>query len=162
MRREFVLSEAQAMAPLVRGILRDLTAAHDAIREYRHRVDLLSTCRASTDFRVRSQYYEAADALRKTEARFREFETELDDLGVQLLDPECGLAAFPFLWAAKPNARSVRRALFLFKPWEDGDGALASWRFVDDERERRVPSHWLFEYASVTEADEEVSERPSS
>lgn len=142
MTREFMLSEAQAMAPLVRTILFDLAAAHRELNELDARIELLEDCRRSRNFAVRSRFYAAAQEREEAHRRYVHAAEELEDLGVELIDSEHGVAGFAFNWAPSVGSSRVRRATFLLKLDDEPGLGIFRWRFEGERVEHRVPSHW--------------------
>lgn len=142
MARKFTLQDAEALAPLVRAILRDITSAHSATVHHRHRCELLHDCRHSKRYEVRRQYYESQAKLRAAERQFEELKEELEDLGVVLLDPVRGIVGFPFRLATKSAQTKSRRAYFLLKLADDANSGLRVWKRAGERHEHPIPKLW--------------------
>lgn len=142
MSREFLYPEAQAMTPLVRQILTELTLLRDKERDIASRLDLLRECRLSSNYNVRRRYYEAETDMGTVTRRMDDAVAELDDLGVELIDLDQGIAGFRFTWAPRAGSNRFRDATFLLKLKDRPEAGIKRWRFVDDNKEHRVPKHW--------------------
>lgn len=142
MKREFVLGEAEAMVPLIRHILCEVTEHYSRLQHMNRKVRLLHDCRRSTKYQIRRQYHAAIRDQRVAEEQLQEAVSELDELGVVLLDPVQGVAGLPFLWSLTTDAKSIRPAYFLLKLVDDPERGIRSWRFETEEREHRIPAHW--------------------
>lgn len=154
MEREFLLREAQAMAPLVRHVLRDVLEARSQINSLARDVDLMRDCRAARGYELRKRLYHATDALEVQRNRLDAATEELESLGVELIDPDRGVAGFPFTWAPRIGSSKVRKATFLLKLNGDKGNGIASWRFEGERTEHRIPQHWLEETSNVDEPGE--------
>ena len=136
MKRKFLLTEAEAMAPYVRALLVDLTAAKSRMVHWDRQVQKLSAQRAEPLSRALCERGWAAEALDAASA-------ELQSLGVRLIDPVLGSAGFPFRWSKNRRSRRIRQAVFLLKLDDDAAKGIHTWRFCGEDEERRVPPHWL-------------------
>jgi len=148
MKKKFLLSEAEGMGPLVRSILADATDAAaerlDAEREMKRAESL----RNDRDYANRLRYQEAVQAVERATQRIARCCQELEEIGVELVDAEDGIAGFPFRWSRNQNSRKVRKAVFLLKLSDDPNVGIQSWRFSGEREERRVPPHWLGQLSS--------------
>jgi len=91
----FGVAEANAMLPLLRSILRDVTALAHSLRE---RQQVLARVHPSSDGKFLDVYQEevrqAQEVLERDQERMHEYEAELKKLGVELKDYFTGLIDF--------------------------------------------------------------------
>lgn len=160
MQRQFILSEAVAMEPLVRAVVRDLREALADRAAVRQRDETLATCRGSKHYEVRRQSHESQRAVEAADHRLDALNAELEDLAVVALDLSAGVVGFPFLWSPKRNSKKVRQAFFLLKLDDARQEGIHSWRFADEEHIRRIPEHWFNEQESKPPRLGEVELRP--
>jgi hypothetical protein len=142
MKRKFILSEAEAMAGLVRHILVDVVETWRRLHELEQQSKTLQILRTSPDYTSRNKYYQVlhdTETVREDMARLR---TEMSRLGVEILDIRNGVAAFPFRWSRNLKSQQVRKAYFLLKLSDDPSLGIRQWRFTGERTERRVPKHW--------------------
>jgi hypothetical protein len=148
MKKKFLLSEAEGMGPLVRNILADVAdAAAERVDAERH-VKRSETLRSHPDYSRRIVYQQSLQALERAGERITRCHQELEELGVELVDAEDGVAGFPFKWSRNQTSRKVRKAFFLLKLSDDPTVGIQSWRFSGEREERRVPPHWLGQLSS--------------
>ena len=76
--------------------------------------------------------YQLSDEQTRLQTELHTAVSELDSLGVALLDPETGMIGFPTLV-------NDQRAFFAWKP---GDEGIDFWQFADGSRRRPVPAAW--------------------
>jgi hypothetical protein len=148
MKKKFLLSEAEGMGPLVRSILADVAdAAAERVEAERH-AKRAEALRSHKDYSKRLVYQQASQAVARADERISRCHQELEQLGVELVDAEDGVAGFPFKWSRNSNSRKVRKAYFLLKLSDDPMVGIQSWRFSGEREERRVPPHWLGQLSS--------------
>jgi len=121
-KKYFTVTEANAALPLLRVILRDITALAVELRERHER---LSRLRPAKHGAISEAYDEE---LRQVEAEFErdqermhEYEDELKKLGVELKDYYTGLIDFP--------CRMDERDVLLC--WKLGEPEVAHWHELD-------------------------------
>jgi len=148
MKKKFLLSEAEGMGPLVRSILTDVADATVERTEAEKQVKRSEAFRNDANYSKRLIYQEAMQAAQRAVDRIARCHVELEELGVELVDPEDGVAGFPFKWSRNSNSRKVRKAFFLLKLSDDPTVGIQSWRFSGEREERRVPPHWLGQLSS--------------
>jgi hypothetical protein len=121
-RKHFTVAEANAMLPLLRSILRDVT---DLARSLQERQQSLSRVHAKAGGKGCDVYQEEVDqanaALERDQERMREFETELKNLGVELKDYFTGLIDF----------YSLRDGREIFLCWRLGEAEVAHWHELE-------------------------------
>jgi hypothetical protein len=93
----FTISQANAMLPLLRAILRDVTElAHD-LNDRRERLQRLQPAHGSVGDASREELEQQVAEFERDRDRLNEFVVELQNLGVELKDPFAGLIDFPCL-----------------------------------------------------------------
>jgi hypothetical protein len=121
-KKYFTAAEANAALPLVRAIVRDITAL---FRELRDRHDRLSRLRQSQGGALGDAYQEELqliqDEFERGQAKMEEYVAELRNLGVELKDPETGLLDFP--------CRMQGREVYLC--WRYGEPEVGYWHELD-------------------------------
>ena len=122
-KKYYTAAEANATLPLVRAIVRDITAL---ARDLRERHERLSRVRAKDQPGALGDAYQ--EELQQVQAdferdqdRMQEYERELRDLGVELKDPFTGLVDFP-CWM---NGHEV------YLCWQSGETEVGYWHEVD-------------------------------
>jgi hypothetical protein len=148
MKKKFLLSEAEGMGPLVRNILADVAEAVAERVEAERLVKRSEALRSDPDYAKRVVYQHAMHTAQRAHERVVCCHHELEQLGVELVDAEDGVAGFPFKWSRNSNSRKVRKAYFLLKLSDDPTVGIQSWRFSGEREERRVPPHWLGQLSS--------------
>ena len=123
---------AQNMLPLVRRIVGDILQIHSVLAQLHPEKSRLDRERLSLDWPGRSRRYQVTEEIARAESRLQEARTELDGLGVALIDEEVGQIGFPTIV-------NNRRAFF---SWRPSDEAVDFWHFVDNRHRRPVPAAW--------------------
>ena len=123
---------AQSMLPLVRQVVADILQHANRLALLEPEKDRLDRVRLSLDWAGRSRRYQVSEEIVKANARLQEARSELDGLGVALVDLEIGQVGFPTIV-------NNRRAYFSWRPADEG---LEFWHFVDSRHRRPVPAAW--------------------
>jgi len=123
---------AAAMLPLVRRIAADVVGLHQRLSALQVELDRLESRRRTLAWPDRSRRYQLQDDGGAAEKELQATVTELEALGVALLDPADGLVGFPTMV-------NDQAAYFSWKP---GEEALSFWNFADDLTRRPVPADW--------------------
>jgi hypothetical protein len=114
-KKYFTAAQANAMLPLVRAVVQDITDLAAALRE-RHERTRPGSQRPADD-----AYQEELDSLQqemeRDQDRMRELIEELTDLGIELKDPFTGLIDYP-CWMGD-------REVYLC--WRLGEPTVAHW-----------------------------------
>jgi len=119
-RKFFTVEQANATLPLVRAIVRDLTALAVDLRERHQRLRRAPEGAAlSPDHE--EELSQARAALERDLERLRELEDELTGLGVEMKDYFTGLVDFP----AQIDGRPV------YLCWKAGEDAVTHWHELD-------------------------------
>jgi hypothetical protein len=119
-RKLFTVDEANAMLPLLRSILRDVTRlAHD-LRE-RHQTLLRLQSSGNLDKAHEEEIQQLNEVFERDQERMREYEHELRSLHIELKDYDSGLIDFP-CWM---NGREV------YLCWRLDEPTVAHWHELD-------------------------------
>jgi hypothetical protein len=122
-KKYFTAAQANATLPLVRAIVRDITAL---ARDVRERHDRLARVRAKHEHghlgdAYQEELQQAEAELERDQERMQEYAQELRALGVELKDPDKGLIDFP-CWM---NGHEV------YLCWRSGEPEVAYWHELD-------------------------------
>lgn len=133
MTRRFYTPEAANRAlPLVRVIVRDIAALYQEIRDRRERLAVI-TERAAAHPPRDDDYSEELDqmeaSIRIDIDRLREYIQELNQLGIELQDPEAGLVEFP----------GLLDGLEICLSWKLGEDQVTHWHECGGGYEDRKP-----------------------
>lgn len=115
-KKYYTVAEANATLPLVRSILRDLTALARDLRD-RHQRLLRLQAAGAMDKAREEEVQQQAEEFERDQDRLREYEDELKELHVELKDYFSGLIDFPC--------------------WMDGREVYLCWRL-----DELTVSHW--------------------
>ena len=117
-KKYFSVSEANAMLPLVRAIVGDITELAGTVRDRQERLARLKpTNRRAPGDAYQEELDQVQAAIERDHDRMRELLTELTELGIELKDPFTGLIDFP-CWM---NNREV------YLCWRHGETSVAYW-----------------------------------
>jgi hypothetical protein len=135
-KKYFTVDQANAMLPLLRLILRDITGLAQTLREQHRRLARLQQQPSSGSDAER----EAAIAeVEATQEKLREHKHELDQLHVELKDYLTGLVDFP----ARREGRDVYLCWRLGEPevghWHELDTGFAGRQSLEPSSTRRIP-----------------------
>jgi hypothetical protein len=119
-RKSFTVEQANATLPLVRAIVRDLTALAVDLRD-RHERLRHAPEGASVSPEHEEEMAQARAALENDLERLGGFEQELAELGVELKDYFLGLVDFPSLLDGRP----------VYLCWKAGEDSVTHWHELD-------------------------------
>jgi hypothetical protein len=115
-RKLYTLEEANAMLPLLRSILRDVTALQADLRErYERLVRLQKT--DGMDKVHRDEVQQMIEDFERAQEKMREYEFELEKLSVELKDYDTGLIDF----------RHMKDGREVYLCWKLGEAEVAHW-----------------------------------
>ncbi|MBM3996103.1 MAG: DUF2203 family protein [Planctomycetes bacterium] len=115
-KRQYTIDEANAMLPLLRSILRDVTAlAADLRGRYEQLTRLQNTEGLNRD--QQDEVHRLIEEFEQGQDKMREFEVELEKLGVELKDYYTGLIDF----------RHLRDGKEVYLCWRLGEPEVAHW-----------------------------------
>jgi hypothetical protein len=119
-RQLYSLAEANAMLPLLRAILRDVTALQADLRErYERLVRLQKT--EGMDKVHRDEVQQMIEDFERAQDKMREYEFELEKLSVELKDYDTGLIDF----------RHMKDGREVYLCWKLGEPEVAHWHELD-------------------------------
>ena len=120
------------MLPLVGQIALDIARLTTRAEQLQQELANLEKLRRNLDWPQRSRRYQLEDEAVAVQADLRAVQTELETLGLTLLDPAVGLVGFPTMV-------NERRAFF---SWHPGEDDLAWWNYAEEFVRRPVPQEW--------------------
>jgi len=128
-RKYYTLDEANATLPLLRAILRDVTALATQLRgQYERLVRLQET--EGLDDAHKEEVHQLVEEFERGQEKMREYEHELETLDVELKDYNVGLVDFRHLH----NGKEVYLCWRLDEPevahWHDLDTGFAGRRKI--------------------------------
>jgi hypothetical protein len=126
------LSTAKQMLPLVKSIVADIVNSRQAIVKLTPEQDRLERHRRDLVWLERQRRYQLKDEIAAAEKVLAVALTELNGLGLNLVDDENGEVDFP----TKIHGRA---AAFT---WKMGDEMLRNWHYNGEEQLRPIPSDW--------------------
>ena len=122
-KKYFTATEANAMLPLLRSILRDVTALAVELRERQERlgrVPALARGQKPNDA-YQEELQEMQVEFERSRGRMQEYLEELQRLGIELKDPYTGLVDFP----------SILDDHEVYLCWRLGEPAVTHWHELD-------------------------------
>lgn len=133
-RREVVLNlgTARRMVPLVTRIIQDVLDARRRLERLTFEQERLDRQRQQLVWPERRRRYLVREELATAENALQQAMTEMDQLGVALIDPNEGRVGFP---------TNVNGHLAFFS-WKPGDDGLRHWHFVGETTRRTIPATW--------------------
>ena len=121
-RKYFTVTEANAILPLLRSILRDVTELARDLRDRQERLARVQPpARGSLGDAYKEELQQIQAAFERDQERMRENETELKTLGIELKDYYTGLVDFP----CRMDGRDV------YLCWRLGEPEVAHWHEID-------------------------------
>jgi hypothetical protein len=121
-KRYFTVAEANAILPLLRSILRDVTELAHNLRDRHERLARVQPQpRGSLGDAYHEELQQIQAELERDQARMVEYESELKNLGVELKDYYTGLIDF--------RCRMDGREVYLC--WRLGEPEVAHWHEID-------------------------------
>src|SRR6267378_1447320 len=119
-RKTYTLDEATAMLPLLRAILRDVTTLANDLRDrYERLVRLQNT--EGLDRAHEEEVQQLLAEFEKGQEKMREYEQELEKLGVELKDYYTGLIDF----------RHMKDGKEVYLCWRLGEPEISHWHELD-------------------------------
>lgn len=124
--------KSKSMLPLIRRIALDVRGRHERLGQLYAELAHLEKNRRTLDWPQRQRRYQLEDEVAGVEAEVRALATELETLGVALLDGSCGMVGFP----TRVNDRLAHFS------WMPGEEELSYWCYAGDHKRRPVPHDW--------------------
>ena len=126
------LGTAQAMLPLVRGVLADIQTYATLLAKLLPEQDGLERHRRELTWAERNRRYAIQDDIRAAEKNLAAATAELEGLGLTLVDGSKGAVDFP----ARINGRSAAYSYSL------GESNLNHWHYAGEDTRRPIPMDW--------------------
>lgn len=126
------LNTARRMLPLVRSIVTDIVDTQRKLARLATERDALDDSRRALDWNSRQRRYAVHDEVSNAEKSLATAVTELDALGVTLVDPAAGQVEFP-------TRINGRQAVF---SWQVGEDGVSHWRYTGERSRRAIPAGW--------------------
>lgn len=128
----FLLSQADAMLPLVTQIAEDIQSRWQRLVELEKEQIDLERRKRDLNWPERSRRYAVSDEIASEQAKLRDSVLELEELEVILVDPVVGETAFP-------TQVQGRKAYFV---WRVGADVVKWWCFANEPQRRVIPDSW--------------------
>jgi hypothetical protein len=119
-KKHYTLAEASAMLPLLRSILRDVTTLANELRDRYERLVRLQKAEG-LDRAHEEEVQQLVAEFERGQEKMREYELELDKLGVELKDYYTGLIDF----------RHMKDGKEVYLCWRLGEAEIAHWHELD-------------------------------
>jgi hypothetical protein len=120
------------MLPLVRQIVGDLSTSHRRLTELQPEKDRLDRHKRTLVWPERSRRYALQELIVVEEQNAVQAQTELEALGLALIDPDLCQVGFPTMV-------NNRKAFF---SWRPGEESISYWHFSDESDRRIIPANW--------------------
>jgi len=120
------------MLPLVRSIVSEIVDTNRRLAELAPQQELLDENRRALTWASRQRRYAIHDEVAKAERNLAGAMTELNDLGLTLVDGGAGRIDFPTRINGRPAAFS----------WQLGEDGVGFWRYTGEELRRPIPADW--------------------
>ncbi|MFO0935488.1 MAG: DUF2203 family protein [Gemmataceae bacterium] len=127
------IATARQMLPLVRSIVSDIVTTRERLDQLGPEQERLERNRRSLDWSARDRRYSLKDEVVNVEKELAGAMSELNNLGVALVDAGSGQVAFPTRINGRPAAFS----------WQVGEDGLKYWHYAGEDLRRPIPQDWL-------------------
>jgi hypothetical protein len=133
-RKELVLDlpTARQMLPLVRSIVADIVNTQTALTALTPEQERLDRHRRDLVWQERQRRYQVGEEISVAEKSLTNAVTELQGLGVDLVNVEEGEVDFP----TRINGRTAAFS------WRIGEDRLEFWHYSGEELRRPIPADW--------------------
>lgn len=142
MAKYFSLEQAEAVAPLVRSIMRSISHVQTRLNALRDRSDMMFECRHASDYRARRQYYRDVEESRQLDGELESLTQELHDAGAELVDPQTSTAGIPFRYNPKSVGGPARRKAYFLIDADNEAKGIRQYRIAGEHKNRTIPVHW--------------------
>jgi hypothetical protein len=126
------LPTARQMLPLVRSIVADIRSSRQAIDQLTPEQERLDRHRRDLVWQERQRRYQVSEEIAAAEKSLTTALTELNGLGVSLLDASSGEVDFPTRINGRPAAFT----------WRLGDDGVRHWHYSGEDARRPIPADW--------------------
>jgi hypothetical protein len=121
------------MLPLVRSIVADIVDTNRRLAELAPQQEMLDDARRNLTWQSRQRRYAVHEEVANAEKHLAGAVSELDALGLSLVDGSAGQVDFPTRVNGRPAAFS----------WRLGEEAVGFWRYTEEDLRRPIPADWL-------------------
>jgi hypothetical protein len=129
----FDLALARRMLPLVQQIAEGIMAGRHQLSLLLPEQEKLDRQRRSLDWPERARRYNLREEIAGFEQSILQSESELESLGLTVLDEETSCIGFPTLV-------NNRRAFLSWRPGEDG---ILYWNYAGETERQPIPVSWI-------------------
>ncbi|MFO0809381.1 MAG: DUF2203 family protein [Gemmataceae bacterium] len=130
------LPTVSKMLPLVKQIVADLLSLEQKLGSFLWEREGLDRDRNQLSWPERKRRYYVQDEIAGLEHKRKELKSELEGLGVRVIDSVHGRIGFPTIVNTRPAYFS----------WQVGEDEVGYWHFAGDHAKRRaIPASWLKE-----------------
>ncbi len=130
------LPTVSKMLPLVQQVVADLLRVEHDLGTLLWEQEGLDRDRGQLSWPERKRRYFVQDEITGLERKRKELKSELEGLGVKVIDSAHGRVGFPTIVNTRPAYFS----------WQPGETEVAYWHFAGDHAKRRaIPASWLKE-----------------
>jgi len=127
------LPTVSKMLPLVQRIVDELMAVEQQHGHLLTEQESLDRNRRNLSWPERKRRYDIQDDINRAERGRRDLVSELETLGISVIDPTFGRIGFPTIVNTKPAYFS----------WQPGEEEVVFWHFAGDTNKRRpIPASW--------------------
>jgi hypothetical protein len=126
------LPTARQMLPLVRSIVTDIVETRHRLAELSVEQDVLDSNRRGLNWTNRQRRYAVHDEVAQSEKHLAGAVTELNALGLTLVNSTDGQVDFPTRINGRPAAFS----------WRLGEEGVGHWHYTGEEKRRPIPADW--------------------
>ena len=120
-KKTYTVAEANAMLPLLRVILRDITTLANDLRERYERLQRMQEHGGKLDAAHQEEVQHLVEEFERGQEKMREYEQELEKLNVELKDYYTGLIDF----------RHLRDGREVYLCWRLGEDEVSHWHELD-------------------------------
>jgi hypothetical protein len=121
------------MLPLVQRIVDELMSVEQQHGHLLTEQEFLDRNRRNLSWPERKRRYDIQDDINRAERGRRDLVSELEALGISVIDPTFGRIGFPTIVNTKPAYFS----------WQPGEDEVLFWHFAGDTSKRRpIPASW--------------------
>jgi hypothetical protein len=127
------LPTVSKMLPLVQRIVGELMSIEQQHGHLLTEQESLDRNRRNLSWPERKRRYDIQDDINRAEHGRRDLVSELEALGISVIDPTFGRIGFPTIVNTKPA----------FFSWQPGEDEVQFWHFAGDTSKRRpIPASW--------------------
>ncbi len=126
------LPTSRQMLPLVKCIVADIVDTKKRLTKLVPEQESLERNRRSLGWAERQRRYSIAEEIAQAERNLTGAVSELDALGLTLVDEVAGQVDFPTRINGRPAAFS----------WQLGEDGVAHWRYTGEIQRRPIPTDW--------------------